>query len=125
MEKLDIISLKLNNKNNAIIYGDWLDEIRESFKNGKLNNEYFLKEPIFNKNLNKEHKSYFVSVCHYLCNEFNFDISSWIYKSKWILKEPYFSMNAKGMLKLVLLQESPYEFKKNNIFVTKNVLKRI
>ena len=40
MENLNKIALALNNTNNAIIYGDWLDEIRECFKNGELKNEY-------------------------------------------------------------------------------------
>lgn len=50
---------------------------------------------------------------------------SWLFDEKFILERPYFALDAKGMLRVVLLQESPFDYRRNNIFVSANVLTKV
>lgn len=124
MESLQNVVNKLNNKNNALILGDFLDDIRHCHNLNQLNKKYFDKRPIF-PNIDKKHISYFVSVLHSLCNEFNMKVPEWIYDKKYILKDPYFAANAKGNLRIILIAESPSEFRCRNIFVSNNATRRV
>jgi len=60
-----------------------------------------------------------------LCNDSELEPPAWVFKEKYFLKDPMFALDAKGMLRLVLLVESPNEFVVRNIFVTENCLQRV
>lgn len=60
-----------------------------------------------------------------LCNDSKIKPPEWVFKVKYFLKDPMFSLDAKGRLRLILLVESPNEFVVRNIFVTENCLQRV
>ena len=120
----DIVD-NLNNENNANLYGDFLDFTRNKFKNGEIKENFFNFEPKRPNDLDKKHISYFVAVIHSLCHEFNINTPKWILNNKFVLEDPYFAMNAKGMLRISLIFESPKEFRMRNMYMTENVIRRV
>lgn len=75
--------------------------------------------------LNEIQKSYLAATVDQMCCKFHVDRPSWIFDSSTYLKRPYFSMNAKGDLRIILIQESPCWYRSRNIFVSKNCAERI
>lgn len=124
MENLQLVINKLNNENNSILIGNFLDDIRFNFSNNSLNKNYFDIEPIW-PNIKIQTVAFFTGCLHSLCHEFKYKVPKWMYNQNYFLTEPYFSMNAKGNLRLILLGESPKEFRIRNIYVTNNVLRRV
>ena len=74
-----------------------------------------------------ERIAYFVSSLEWICDHLSQETVKplWFYDEKFFLKTPLFAMNAQGILRLVLMIESPVEFKMRNIYVSKNVLERM
>lgn len=68
---------------------------------------------------------FLAGMVHKLCNDYDLDCPDWVHKDKYSLPEPHFAFNAKGNLRIILLVESPVEFKIRNIFVTANTLSRV
>ena len=64
----------------------------------------------------------FASTVLCLCDELGTDVPSWA-KREYFLDEPWFPSDTES-LKAMALLESPVFFKKNNIFVLENFLKR-
>ena len=57
--------------------------------------------------------------------DYNLDTPNWVYNDEYFkLSTPHFAMDAKGDLRLLLLVESPKQFRMRNIFTTANVLSR-
>lgn len=77
--------------------------------------------------LSVEKMAYFVSSLEWICDHLSQETTKpqWFYDEKFCLETPLFAMNAQGMLRLVLMIESPVEFKMRNIYVSKNVLERV
>ena len=120
----DLINIK--NKDNSeykIQFGNFIINL---YKNPEKYEKFLEKEPNW-LDLDKKSISLIVSNMTYLCRKVNckMKIYKWMLDKKFILKEPYFAMNAKDMLRIILLQESPYDYRKNNIFVSENVLSKI
>ncbi|HUC91973.1 MAG TPA: hypothetical protein VMS09_08085 [Paenibacillus sp.] len=68
---------------------------------------------------------FLAAMVHKLCNDYNdMECPAWVHKERYVLKEPHFWLDAKGNLRLVLLAESPVEFKIRNLYVTANTLSR-
>lgn len=67
---------------------------------------------------------FLAAMVHKLCNDHAVECPAWVHKEQYTLKEPHFWLDAKGNLRLVLLTESPIEFKIRNLFVTANTLSR-
>ncbi|MDF2648489.1 MAG: hypothetical protein K0Q73_4294 [Paenibacillus sp.] len=65
------------------------------------------------------------AMVHKLCNDYDLACPNWVHKIKCVLPEPHFAFNAQGNLRLILLAESPEEFKIRNLFVTANTLPRV
>jgi hypothetical protein len=65
------------------------------------------------------------AVAEKLSVEFDLGNLIWVDSIEFILKSPRFGMEVKGNLRLVLLIESPIEFKARNIFVSANALARV
>lgn len=59
-----------------------------------------------------------------MCAPLLFYSPPWVYKDKYFLKEPHFSLNSKGGLQAILLFESPKEFRMRNVFTSANTLDR-
>lgn len=60
-----------------------------------------------------------------LFNEVMLERPDWVYDESTFLKKPYFALNAKGGLRVILLQESPRWFRARNLFVSENCLERV
>lgn len=69
--------------------------------------------------------AFIAGLVHKISFDYAFKPPEWVIKDIYFLKEPYFSNNAKGKLRLVLLVESPYEFRMRNIFTSANSLDRV
>ena len=110
-------------ENKKIHFNNWLDDIqlREEYKNNK---DFLQEEPIW-ENIPIERQAFYAGVAHYLSNKCGLEKPSWVLKEEYFLDKPYFSLNAKGKLQLVLLAESPNEFRIRNIFISANSLDRV
>lgn len=60
-----------------------------------------------------------------LCNDHDLECPAWVFDDRYYLGKPDFWMDAQGNLRVVLLVESPVEFKTRNIFTTSNTLTRV
>lgn len=110
-----------------LYFNDFIDEINRRIKNNDKSIEnIFKKEPNWG-NLDKKRISWIVSASNHIISKSNKSIKryKWMIDEKFVLKKPYFACNAKGMLRVILLQESPYWFAMNNIWVSENVLNRV
>lgn len=122
----DLINIKKIDKNRyKIIFGDFVEDVYQNVKNNKYIN-FLEKEPNWDGLEDKE-ISLIVSNLYFLANKSNWSLKPyhWMLDPKFILKDPYFAADAKGMLRVILLQESPLEYRRNNIFVSSNVLEKV
>jgi hypothetical protein len=69
--------------------------------------------------------AFIAATVHKLCCDYVLQPPPWVFYDKYYLKEPYFSLNAKGDLRLILIAESPVQFKMRHIFTSANTLERI
>ena len=125
MGNLSDITKELNNEDNAIVYGNFLDETYLKFKRNELDISTWYTEPFFNSDLEFKHQAYFAAVIHKLSNDLGFETPKWVLDGKYVLDKPYFAVEAKGMLKALLLFESPREFRTKNIYVSANAMTRV
>lgn len=72
--------------------------------------------------LSVEIKALMASTVHYLCNEVGMDAPPWARRT-YSLNAPWFVSESEA-LKPMMLMESPAEFRRNQIFVGENFLKR-
>ncbi|MCD5413404.1 MAG: hypothetical protein LR001_00130 [Clostridiales bacterium] len=84
-----------------------------------------IDEPEEYENISSGKYAYISGVVEKLCRDSDIVFPNWVFKEKYFLKEPYFSLDSKGMLKLILLLESPIEFRMRNVFVNNNTLTRV
>ena len=75
--------------------------------------------------LSKVNKSILAATVDELCGKHKVKRPDWIFDPSTYLHEPYFSMNAKGGLRLILLQESPRWYRSRNLFVSANCSERV
>jgi len=59
-----------------------------------------------------------------LCFTNDIEIPEWVFDKKYSLKEPFF-VGGLESIKAFLIVESPLPFRRRNIFVSENVLKRV
>lgn len=71
----------------------------------------------------RAHNSYFAASVEYLCLESHIPIPDWVHGKKYFLGEPFFAGGLES-LKAFLLVESPFPFRRRNIFVSENALVR-
>lgn len=77
------------------------------------------------ENLNSVQKSLISALVDELCTTHNIRHPEWIFSSECYLSEPYFALNAKGKLRIVLLSESPSWYRSRNLFVSRNCSERV
>ena len=75
--------------------------------------------------LSQQTYAFLAGTAEKLCNDAGIDPPGWVFKDDYVLKDPMFAMDAKGMFRVYLLVESPIEFVVRNIFVTENCLQRV
>jgi transcriptional regulator with XRE-family HTH domain len=93
-----------------------VDEFRR-----QLNPELLILPPI--QALDEKAKALLASMCLELCAEAGMDAPSWAQKT-YYLKDPYFPSRSEA-LKASAILESPLNFRKNNIFVLSNFMRRV
>ena len=82
-------------------------------------------QPIFSTSISEKDKAFIAGVAHKLCEDYHVRKPLWIFRAEYFLEEPYFSNNAQNELRLVLLRESPAQFRIRNIFTSANTLARV
>jgi hypothetical protein len=73
---------------------------------------------------NKKYAAYVAAMVEELCLTNDMEIPEWVFDKRYRLKEPYF-VGGLESLKAFLIVESPLSFRRRNIFVSANVLKRV
>ena len=119
-----LIDIKCKNNNEyKIVFNNFVIDL---YKNPNKYKDFLKIEPDWKK-LDQKSISLIVSSMYHLARktEWKMKVYSWMLDEKFILKEPYFALNAKGMLKVILLKESPKDFSRNNIYVSANVLEKV
>lgn len=77
------------------------------------------------ENLTDVNKALLAATVDELCHDFRITRPDWIFDSRTYLDDPYFSMNAKGPLRIILIQESPKWYRSRNLFVSANCSQRV
>lgn len=85
----------------------------------------FLEEPMWKDNLDTNHISLIVTIVHYLANKGNFVVPSWILKTKYILKEPFYLCRIGSKLHAYTTLNAIPEGVMRNVFVTKDIVSRV
>jgi hypothetical protein len=106
-----------------LCFGDFLDgfytassEVKQAMISEEPSRYSFIEKPIY---------VYAAAAVHKLANDYNLLVPAWVFDEYYFLEEPYFSMNARGKLRLLLLYQSPPEFKFRNFFEMENTLTRV
>lgn len=76
-------------------------------------------------NISDVEKSMLAATVDELCHECKIQRPDWIFDPSTYLDKPYFAMNAKGDLRIILLHESPKWYRSRNLFVTANCSERV
>jgi hypothetical protein len=117
---------RLNDKNGSfsIHTGNFIDDFVRSDDKARL--KMIINEPKKYSKLSKKEYSYIAALVERLADYYEIDKPLWIYKKdKYYLDDPYFPVECKGRLRWFLLIDSPVQFKKRNIFVSKDHLIRV
>lgn len=107
--------------------GQFLDDFKYTFEeigNHSKCQSMIEDEPISNEMLAKHQYALLAGLVEYLCNRYPVKKPAWIFDDKYYLKEPYFSGDAKGKMRLVYLIESPTELRARNYFASYNAFSR-
>lgn len=73
---------------------------------------------------NKKISAYIAAMVEELCFSNNLKTPEWVFNNKYQLKTPFF-IGGLETIKAFLIVESPSSFRRRNIFVSENVLKRV
>ena len=113
----DITNLVSVDGNWKIHYFNFLDEFL------RTKNIMLIESPPV-ESLDKKYKSLISSIVEYLCDEFKIDKPDWVFEN-YRLERPWFPIAEESeYMKSIQKEESPNQFKRNNIFVSKNFLLR-
>jgi len=100
-------------------------EFIDEFNRGDINKKKkMVKKFPLKKKLDRKIAAYTAAMVEELCFKNNIDIPAWVFDKKYRLKEPFFVGGLEN-LKAFLLVESPVSFRRRNIFVSQNVLRRV
>lgn len=112
-----------NTKEFEIYLGDFLDEF---YAADKVKKKHMVREePEYFISISQQTYAFLAGAIEKLCNDIGLRPPSWVFRDKYFFKDPMFAIDAKGMLRVYLLVESPNEFVVRNIFVTENCLQRV
>lgn len=84
-----------------------------------------LEEPNWSSDLSKENRSLLVSVVHRLCTIYGIRPPSWIMKKSYVLDEPYYLFKGGTRLHAYITFNALSEGVIRNVFITKDILKRV
>lgn len=104
----------------GIALGNFLDEFRKNPSGIQI------EDSILDlSSLSQVEKSIVAATVDAVCTETHIEQPSWVFDNSTYLHKPYFSMNAKGDLRMILIQESPCWFRSRNLFVSNNCIERV
>lgn len=103
--------------------GDFLDGFYRS--DSEQRKKMIKQEPDFYDNMPVRILPFLAGMVEKLCNDYFLECPEMVYKERYFLQEPSFGMDAKGRLRILMLVESPAEFKIRNVFTTNNCLTRV
>jgi hypothetical protein len=106
-----------------LCFGDFLDEFYAA--SSETRPAMISEEPLRYSFIEKPIYVYAAAAVHKLANDHNLSVPEWVFDQYYFLEEPHFSMNARGSLRLLLLYQSPPEFKFRNFFEVENTLARV
>jgi len=108
-------------ENIRFLLANFIDEFNRSSLEKK---QKMVEEFPFKGIKNKKYAAYIAAMVEELCFTNNIDIPEWVFDKKYSLKEPFF-VGGLESIKAFLIVESPLPFRRRNIFVSENVLKRV
>jgi len=103
------------------LIANFIDEFNRADVDKK---QQMVKKFPFKEIKNKKYSAYVAATVEELCFINNLDIPGWVFDKKYRLKEPFF-VGGLESVKAFLIVESPVSFRRRNIFVSENVLKRV
>ena len=103
------------------LLADFIDEFKRADMAKK---QQMVRRFPFKKITDKKYAAYIAAAVEELCYINNMDTPEWVFDKKYRLKEPFF-VGGLESLKAFLIAESPVSFRRRNIFVSENVLKRV
>jgi hypothetical protein len=103
------------------LLADFIDEFNRADMAKK---QQMVRRFPFKKITDKKYAAYIAAAVEELCYINNMDTPEWVFDKKYRLKEPFF-VGGLESLKAFLIAESPVSFRRRNIFVSENVLKRV
>lgn len=116
-------NVKYDKDNKALYFGEWLDNFYNS--SSYIKSLILNKEPIY-INDDKVFMSYIAGATEFLSNKFKIDVPEWVNNNKYFYKGIYYAYNTKiDDFKKYLKINTPEEFKKRNLYVGENILKRV
>jgi hypothetical protein len=125
-EVIELTAKNTNPKVNMWIYfGDFLDHFYSESRTTKERFELVREEPEQFENIEERDYAFISGAVQKICSDYEVEIPEWVFKEKYFLTYPYFALDAQNELRLVLLAESPFEFRMRNIFTTANTLDRV
>ena len=105
--------------------GNFLDNFYRCSTSETERHNMIKDEPPFADCVSQRDKAFVAGMAHKLCEDYHVKKPLWMFKDEYFLKEPYFSNDAQNELRLVLLRESPAQFRIRNIFTSANTLDRV
>jgi len=83
------------------------------------------REPKYYKNVPDYQYAMCAATANKLANDYDLVVPSWVWKSRYYMKEMYFGSIRKGRLRMYNMLYSPAEFKHRGLFVDENILTRV
>jgi hypothetical protein len=83
------------------------------------------REPVIYKNVPDYQYAMCAATANKLSNDYGLEVPSWVWKSRYYMKEMYFGDILKGRLRIYNMLYSPAEFKHRGLFVDENILMRV
>ena len=125
----DIIRLTAANTESKVnlwtYLGDFLDLFYSKERTTDERYQLVEDEPEAFDNIEETTYAFIAGTVHKISMEYGVQRPTWVMNKKYFLEKPYFSLNAKGNLRLVLLSESPIPIRMRHIFTSENTLDRI
>lgn len=100
---------------------DYLDRFRSAPDPALVEREPALLEPVLMDDGLAD--AYLASAVAWMCHQQGLAAPRWAWEDKRQLQQPHFAAKSHG-LRMILLQESPAEFRVRNIFVSANAVSR-
>lgn len=108
-----------------ILFGDFLDYFYSPRRTDEERYNLIKDEPVRYDNISRKDYAFLAATAHSLALEYGLKVPDWVADEFYFLEDPYFALDAKGDLRIVLLLESPPCFRIRNLFVSENVLSRV